>query len=316
MEKDMTDELEFLEAMRRSPASIVKAWDPVNAPMVRQWCEVIGIDNPLYLDEAAAQRGPHGALVAPAAMLHSWTMPGYLNQYSSGEEMNNQHGFEANGFPGVVATNFQYIYDRYPHMGELLTRSSTLANISDLKKTKLGEGYFMTQSDVYTGDGGRRVGEVRLSAFFFRPSQTDDKSQSKPAQKNEPPKEESIGSPVVVDVTTGFIVASAIATRDYQPVHHDRDAAQSGGTKDIYLNILATAGLVQRCVEEWYGPNVVLESLELRLLSQAYPGDQLTFTQQSSTTSDDGRVNITLRGNLRDSVFAQASVTARIDPLT
>ena len=35
-----------------------------------------------------------------------------------------------------------------------------------------------------------------------------------------------------------FIVSTAIATRDYQDVHHDRDKAQAKGSKDIFVNIL------------------------------------------------------------------------------
>ena len=33
-----------------------------------------------------------------------------------------------------------------------------------------------------------------------------------------------------------FIVSTAIATRDYQDVHHDRDKAQAKGSKDIFVN--------------------------------------------------------------------------------
>lgn len=43
-----------------------------------------------------------------------------------------------------------------------------------------------------------------------------------------------------------FIVSTAIATRDYQDVHHDRDKAQAKGSKDIFVNILTDTGLVQR----------------------------------------------------------------------
>lgn len=43
-----------------------------------------------------------------------------------------------------------------------------------------------------------------------------------------------------------FIVSTAITTRDYQDVHHDRDKAQAKGSKDIFVNILTDTGLVQR----------------------------------------------------------------------
>ena len=47
------------------------------------------------------------------------------------------------------------------------------------------------------------------------------------------------------DVTPTFVVSTAIATRDYQDVHHDRDSAIARGSKDIFVNILTTTGLVQ-----------------------------------------------------------------------
>ena len=51
-----------------------------------------------------------------------------------------------------------------------------------------------------------------------------------------------------------FIVSTAIATRDYQDVHHDRDNAQAKGSKDIFVNILTDTGLVQRYITDWAGP--------------------------------------------------------------
>ena len=62
-----------------------------------------------------------------------------------------------------------------------------------------------------------------------------------------------------------FIVSTAIATRDYQDVHHDRDKAQAKGSKDIFVNILTDTGLVGRYVTDWAGPNAIVKSIKLRL---------------------------------------------------
>ena len=64
-----------------------------------------------------------------------------------------------------------------------------------------------------------------------------------------------------------FIVSTAIATRDYQDVHHDRDKAQAKGSKDIFVNILTDTGLVQRFLTDWAGPNAVVKSIGLRPIS-------------------------------------------------
>ena len=82
---------------------------------------------------------------------------------------------------------------------------------------------------------------------------------------------------LVIDVTARLIVASAIATRDYQDVHHDRERAQALGSKDIFMNILASNGLVGRYVTDWTGPESLLKSVKIRLGAPNYPGDQMTL---------------------------------------
>src|ERR1700732_5443378 len=62
-----------------------------------------------------------------------------------------------------------------------------------------------------------------------------------------------------------FIVSTALATRDFQDVHHDRDKAQAKGSKDIFVNILTDTGLVQRYITDWAGPNAMIKSIGLRL---------------------------------------------------
>ncbi len=79
-------------------------------------------------------------------------------------------------------------------------------------------------------------------------------------------------------ITTTLVVSTAIATRDFQDVHHDRDLAQSYGSQDIFLNILTTTGLVQRYVADSLGHGVDLAGIALRLGAPAYPGDELVFT--------------------------------------
>jgi hypothetical protein len=53
-----------------------------------------------------------------------------------------------------------------------------------------------------------------------------------------------------------FIVSTALATRDFTDVHHDRDKAQAKGSTDIFVNILTDTGLVQRYITDWAGPRL------------------------------------------------------------
>jgi len=107
-----------------------------------------------------------------------------------------------------------------------------------------------------------------------------------------------------------FIVSTAIATRDYQDVHHDRDKAQAKGSKDIFVNILTDTGLVQRYVTDWAGPNAIIKSISLRLGVPWYAYDTVTF--RGEVTAIDGEL-ITLKvvgsNSLGDHVIATSTLT-------
>lgn len=106
-----------------------------------------------------------------------------------------------------------------------------------------------------------------------------------------------------------FIVSTAIATRDYQDVHHDRDKAQVKGSKDIFVNILTDTGLVQRFVTDWAGPTAVIRSIGLRLGVPWYAYDTVTFNGEV-TAIDDGLITVKVVGSnsLGDHVVATATL--------
>ncbi|HEY7948585.1 MAG TPA: MaoC family dehydratase [Acidimicrobiales bacterium] len=81
-----------------------------------------------------------------------------------------------------------------------------------------------------------------------------------------------------IPLTRTLIVTTAIATRDYQDVHHDPDLAVSRGSPDIFMNILSTNGLVGRYITDWTGPGGIIESVSIRLGAPNYPGDTMVFT--------------------------------------
>jgi hypothetical protein len=100
---------------------------------------------------------------------------------------------------------------------------------------------------------------------------------------------------LVIDVTPTFVVASAIATRDFQDVHHDKDRAIERGAKNIFINILTTTGLVQRYVTDWAGPQALVHKVAIRLGVPCYAGDTLTFSGRAAS-GPDGAVEVTVTG--------------------
>ncbi|MFN3003712.1 MaoC family dehydratase [Mycolicibacterium wolinskyi] len=107
-----------------------------------------------------------------------------------------------------------------------------------------------------------------------------------------------------------FIVSTAIATRDYQDVHHDRDKAQAKGSKDIFVNILTDTGLVQRYLTDWAGPSARIKSIGLRLGVPWYAYDTVTFAGEV-TAIEDGVATVKVVGSnsLGDHVIATATLS-------
>ena len=107
---------------------------------------------------------------------------------------------------------------------------------------------------------------------------------------------------LAIPLTRTLIVSTAIASRDYQDVHHDSVLAVERGSKDIFMNILSTNGLVGRYVTDWSGSGAVLTDVKIRLGAPNYPDDTMTLTgsvtaQDEALDSDGyGGVEVTLRG--------------------
>ncbi len=84
--------------------------------------------------------------------------------------------------------------------------------------------------------------------------------------------------PLEIEITRTLVVAGAIASRDYQDVHHDADAARRKGSPDIFMNILTTNGLVGRYITDHFGPRAVLHKVAIRLGAPNHPGDTMVLT--------------------------------------
>ncbi|MEV7639005.1 MULTISPECIES: MaoC/PaaZ C-terminal domain-containing protein [Actinomycetes] len=81
-----------------------------------------------------------------------------------------------------------------------------------------------------------------------------------------------------IPITATLIVTGAIATRDFQKVHHDKDVAEAAGTPNVFMNILTTNALVNRYVGEWAGPAARVGRINIRLGATNFPGDEMLFT--------------------------------------
>lgn len=81
-----------------------------------------------------------------------------------------------------------------------------------------------------------------------------------------------------IHCTASLITATAIATRDYQPVHHDKNAANAQGMPQVFMNILTTGGLVSRFVTDWAGPEARVKAIKTRLGVPTFAEDTMVFS--------------------------------------
>ena len=101
-----------------------------------------------------------------------------------------------------------------------------------------------------------------------------------------------------LDVTATVVVAGAIASRDFMPVHHDRDYAIAQHAPDIFMNILTTNGYVARFISDWAGPEVILQNISIRLGAPAVPNKVLRFTGEviaSTPEGEEGVISVAIR---------------------
>lgn len=445
----VADPAGFLESLRAQvgrAGTPQPARDPVNLPTIRIWCDAMAEDNPLYVDDDAAAAGPHGGIVAPPAMLNVWTMAGLVSGAPVPRDPNEPRAqvydlLDRAGFPGVVAVNSDLTFDRYLRLGERVTATTRLVEVSEEKTTRLGVGHFVTTEAEFVDDAGERVGALHFKVLRYRPPTrddddgagnervspgerpprprpkfnqdqawfweglrrhelriqrfTDDGSLVHPPANCNPrtqhfeydwivasgkatlyshtvvhhpqvpsfdyphivglvelaegvrivteivgcrPDQLEIGMPLELDfvdtaddvtlhrfrpasparatsapqhvavgdrlplcpipVDTLLVVSTAIATRDYQEVHHDVEVATSRGSKDIFINILTTSGLVERWIGDWAGDDVVFRNLKIGLGVPTHPGDILTMSGAVSAVADDGTITIGYVGRI------------------
>ena len=418
---------DLLRSLRSSVGATggpLQARDPVNQSMIRHWCDAMGDENPVYTEADAAVASPHGEIVAPPTMLNAWTMSGMAPRPLDSDDPDDPQRvigrlLDRAGYVGVVATNCEHVYTRYLRLGDRVTATPKIVDVSEEKQTGLGVGHFVTTETDYHNDDGEHVGSMLFRVLKFKPgpppapggSATVDGRPPRPrpgmnqdtaffweglndgelriqrcnacSALEHPPTvrclacgstdlghvvasgrallysyvvahhpqvpsfdyplnvglvelEEGIrlvtnitgctadqleiGMPLelcftqshddptlhqfrparpgrrmttlafdevevgdklpllALPITTTLIISTAMASRDYQDVHHDRDAAHRKGTKDIFMNILTSSGLCGRYVTDWAGPDIELKNLKIRLGAPNHPGDTMTMS--------------------------------------
>jgi len=101
-------------------------------------------------------------------------------------------------------------------------------------------------------------------------------------------------------VTATTVVLGALATRDWRPMHHDKDfAVNRNGTQDIFLNTPNQAAWFERYLSDWTGPHGRLGAVTFTMRGSVFPGDTMVFDGEVTGCSTDeagcGWVSVALR---------------------
>ena len=164
--------------------------DPVNEPMIRQWCDAMGDRNPVYWDSAAASSSAQRGIVAPPTMLQAWTMQGFEMAKGYDEPRNNEHRIHKllteHGYTSVVATNTEQSYARYLRPGDVVTAETVIESVSEEKATALGIGYFIDTRTTFRDQQGAEVGWMTFRVLKFVPQQRPAAAEASPAAAAQP----------------------------------------------------------------------------------------------------------------------------------
>ncbi|MFG3266882.1 MULTISPECIES: bifunctional MaoC family dehydratase N-terminal/OB-fold nucleic acid binding domain-containing protein [Streptomyces] len=173
-----------LKAYEGRPATTAGSGrDPVNAPMIRHWCEAIGDTNPAYT-------GPDA--IAPPTMLQAWTMAGLGGRAGRAPAYEELLALlDEAGCTAVVATDCEQDYVRPLRPGDEITFDTVIESVSGRKTTKLGTGYFVTTRTVVRV-AGEPAGVHRFRVLKYAPAH------------REPEPEERRPRPVINRDNAGF----------------------------------------------------------------------------------------------------------------
>ena len=305
------DDPEIRQALETRDVSVIHGDAPVSEASVRFWCGVMGDHNPAYLDEAAAIEAGHGGVIAPPVMIHGYTLPTLLSPEIDSPSKRLRERFGELGYPGVVAVNYEQDYFAPIRIGDRLRRETVLDSISGEKATALGRGHFVTRRYKVINQNDILVGQMMVRTYYFRADGGKPRGKSAPA----PQSSESAGiriPPVEIPITATLVACGAIATNDFETVHHDRKVAQEQGMQDIFMNILTSSGLVCRYITDWAGPQTVFKRLAVRLFLPNFPGDTMTLeglADRPKTPGEDAAIHVIGTNTSGRHIDAEVTVT-------
>ena len=282
----------------------VPAAFPIDELLIRHWCETLEDGNPLYIDEEFARaRGLQGLMLPPPAVYSAaifpfrWPWP----PKAGFDPLIHFRLKEILDLPVALATDAEFDFFMPVQAGQRLSTSCRLVTVSAWKKTRLGEGRFLTYAHSFWNETHERTAEVRFTVFAYgrgtgRPSLPKGGYSNALEEALEADKttyQSAIGKGLYwedvnegdqlpelrMPITMMRCVMMASATRDFSPQHSDPEYAKKrAGTRDVFVNTQFNMGIVSRLVTDWAGPFATVRRLKVKMQANVCAGDDMIVT--------------------------------------
>ncbi|MBI2857127.1 MAG: MaoC family dehydratase N-terminal domain-containing protein [Chloroflexi bacterium] len=303
--------------------------EPVDALTIRRELEVLEFDCPLHYDDEVARRHGYKGIIAPLHMVQTYQVsaiwePGQASVWSSDERDftvsgTGQHGemlrVPAPAQPGFV-TDLQVDFFQPLYIGDRVTQVEHRLLEVNPRKTRVGDGAFLTYESLYVNQRGERVARQRSTGYSFIPNPQSqpvggDSSESsslgnalahgkpwKPVDWSvqrywEDMSEAGEVPEVRYPLTLQRLVMAAGANRDFNAVHHNATVAQRGGAPDAYAMNYFHHGMWERAVREFIGLDGAIKRVgPFRMRIFAVVGDTLVVRGRVTKKYQDGDSNL------------------------
>lgn len=258
----------------------------VDHGMIQQFCAFVEDGNRSYWDVEFATTH-WGGVPSPPAMLWTWCLP---LMWTPDRDVLEPPLVGRLPLPGDSAINFSMgaEFRRPILVGERLSVSERLVELSPEKTTRLGTGHFITTVATFTS-GGAEVGTLTNVLFRFTPP--PDGADPPTARDVDPPQGEPIPG-YTLPLTLRKLVTTPCVTLDYLPVHYDPEYAREQGHPTVFMNSIPLLGMVDRLVTDWAGPTAFVRSHHLRFATSLYAGDDVQVSGWVVDRRTDGDTEI------------------------
>lgn len=138
--------------------------------LIRHWLETVEDANPLYNDRDYAQsRGFKDIIAQPGMNICTLVMPYRwpMTEFHRTRQLLHFEVKELLELPVGILANYETFFYRPVEIGDRLSTTGRLVEISDFKRTRLGEGYFTKLETDYYNQRDELVSRAHTNLFSY-----------------------------------------------------------------------------------------------------------------------------------------------------